>query len=345
MKKIIYNITLASIFLFTFFSCDTTEPPDDDKPGRRDYIWKVDTLQIPEGTASPMWLWGVNASDVWAIGRAYLNAYQIWHFNGVKWENYVPDKYIDLRGICGFSEDNIWTGSLGTSSLPAAFWHYNGTVWTKFCDITMEGYYNVVIQSIDGSAPNNIYAVGFADSIDGQSYKAIIFHFNGSTWKQVNIPIIRNSFAQIFYDEDSGKFIIYGWTFDTINQYIYSFDNVRLKNIFTTQEGVRLLTIGKKIYAEVNIYKLLRYHNDEFEFFNDFSSSNYGAAIVGRSEKDLFTINWDGIGHYNGNDLVTIFMKWNNDLFPDGSTVFEKDIYFVWEDYSNTYIVHGELKN
>jgi hypothetical protein len=208
----------------------------------------------------------------------------------------------------------------------------------------MEGYHNVVIQSIDGSAPNNIYAVGFADSIDGLTYKAIIYHFNGSAWKQTNIPTIRNSFVQIFFDNNSGKFIIYGWTFETIAQYVYSFDGIRIKNVFSNNEGISLSTIKKNIYASIN-EKLYKYINEDFTLFKDFSTTNYAGGTIGRSEMDFFSINWDGVGHYNGTDLITIYEKWNNNWSPDGRIVFEKEVFFIWDDSFNTFVIHGRLKD
>lgn len=342
MKSLIAFLII--LLLLIIQSCDTTEPPPDDKPGRRDYVWTIDTLQIPEGRSHPALMWGVNADNIWAIGTAYANAYQIWHYNGIRWNNYVPDRYIDPRGICGFNENNIWTSSLGTNSLPAAFWHYNGSEWSKFSDISIQGYNNVVIQSIAGSSYNNIYAVGFADSIDGQTYKAIIFHFNGTLWSQENIPNIRNTFIQIFYDQVSGKFLITGWTFDTIDQFLYSYDGNRIQNIFSTQDGVILCSIHQSIYANVSS-KLFKFNNGSFEMFKDFNSTNYTGNAWGRSEKDFFTVNSDGIGHYNGTDLITIYKKLNSDWFPGGGIVFEKEGFFIWEDSFSTFIIHGELKD
>lgn len=342
MNKLI--LSFLTISLLTLSTCSDNPVTDDTQPGRRDYAWTIDTLIIPEGRSYPSLMWGASAYNIWALGTAYANAYQIWHFNGTKWENYVPDKYIDPRGICGFSGNNIWTSSLGTSSLPAAFWHYNGSKWSKFCDITIESYYHITIQSIAGNDVNNIYAVGFADSINGQSYKAIIFHFNGTAWTQVNIPIIQNSFVQIFYDLASSSFLIAGNTFETINQYIYNFDGNSIREIYSTQEGVLLCSIGNSIYLQSD-GKLLKYQNSGFNLFKDFSSQNYTGNAWGRGEKDFFTINWDGIGHYNGTDLITIYKKWNDDWFPGGGILFERDVFFIWDDSFNTFIIHGKLKD
>jgi hypothetical protein len=331
-------ITLSLILNF----CNDNPLTDEDKPGSRDYVWTIDTIKVSEGYASPFMMWGSTASNVWALAHSYLNAYRLWHYDGLGWTNNSVNEYIDPWGIFGFSCNNIWAASLSTSSLPASFWHYNGTSWLKFCEINIEGYYHITIQSISGNAANNIYAVGFADSIDGQSYKGIIFHFNGATWTQVNIPNIRNSFVQIFYDSASNNFLIAGNTFETINQYVYNFDGNEISEIYSTQEGVLLCLIGKSIYLQSN-GKLLKYANQEFGLFKDFSPTNYIGNAWGRNEMDFFTINWDGIGHFNGTDLITIYKKSNDNWFPSGAVIFDKDVFFIWGDSYNDFIVHGRL--
>jgi hypothetical protein len=343
MKK---NLLLfvASILLL-INSCSDNPLTDDDKPGRRDYNWTVDTLIIPEGRSYPSLMWGACADNIWAIGSAYANAYQIWHYDGYYWQNYIPAEYIDPRGIYGSNENNIWTSSLGTNIIPAAFWHYNGSEWSKFCDIIIDGYFHITIESIAGSAANNIYAVGFADSIDSQSYKGIILHFNGIEWKEVNIPIIKNSFDQIFYDETSGIFLISGWIFDKPDEYIYLLDGNNLIKIFSTQGGLALNSIDNTIYPSTLDGKLYKFMKGNIVLFKDFSTTNFAGSVRGRSEKDFFTINWDGIGHYNGTDLITIYKKWNDNWFPDGGIVFEKEVFFIWDDSYNTFIVHGKLKD
>lgn len=101
--------------------------------------------------------------------------------------------------------------------------------------------------------------------------------------------------------------------------------------------------MGENIYSVLK-GKINKYQHNNFELLIDFSNTNYAGAVFGRNEKDFFTINWDGIGHYNGTDLVTIYPKWNNDWTPSGGIVFEKDVFFIWDDSYNTFIVHGKLK-
>jgi hypothetical protein len=336
-KKVLTGFLFFISLLIISISCDSTEPTDELKPGRRDYTWTVDTLKPPEGRSLPSKMWGANANDVWTVGLSYLNAYCIWHFDGNSWNNYTPDKYIDPTCIWGTSNNNIWIGSSD-----GAFWRYDGVKWNRFSETVIPNYQQFVIQSICGNSPSNIYVVGFADSIAGNFYKAAIMHFNGSKWELVNIPTIKESFKRIIYDNISNTFLICSWVFNQPDEYIYNFDGNSLKKIYSSKEHLTLTNIGNKIFLSEN-KKLLEYKNESFGLFLDFTSTDYVGNAYGRTEMDFFTINWNGIGHYNGTDLVTIYPKWNNDWGPGGGIVFEKDVFFIWDDSYNTFIVHGKL--
>ncbi len=339
MKKntfLFYSISLILTFI-SFNSCNTTEP-DELKPGRRDYSWTVDTLKPAEGRSLPSRMWGANANDLWAVGLSYLNAYCIWHFDGQRWTNYTTDKYIDPRGIWGTASNNIWIGSTD-----GAFWRYDGVNWNRFSEITIPNYQQFIVQSMCGRSANDIYAVGFADSIGGNTYKAIIAHFNGTKWELVNIPVLKQSYKQIFFDSVTSNFIISSWIFNQPDEYIYSFDGKNLKQIYSGQDGLTLAQVGNTIYVQIK-QQLFKYHKDIIEPFKDFTTYNYIGNAFGRTEMDFFTINWDGIGHYNGTDLVTIYQKQNIDWASGGGIVFEKDVFFIWDDSYNTFIVHGKLQ-
>lgn len=337
LKQSIF-LLLHTLLLFT--CCNTTEPPIDElKPGRRDYTWTVDTLKIAEGRSLPSRMWGANANDVWAVGMAYLNAYCIWHFDGQSWTNYAPDKYIDPNAIWGFNRNNIWIGSLDGS-----FWFFNGSQWNRTSEVIIPNFLQFMPWSMSGNAIDNIYTVGFADSIDRNSYKSEIIHFDGSGWKLINISVRKQYFDQICYDDNSKKFLIHAGEFQSSNEYIYSFDGEELIKKFSAQEYLNLVQIGRNTFMNIR-QKLYKYEDNKFELFEDFSSTNNVGNAWGRSEKDIFTINLDGIGHYNGTDLVTIFTKPSIEWSPDGGIVFAKDVFFIWDDSYNTFIVHGKLNN
>ena len=49
-------------------NCDSTEPVDDLKPGRRDYVWTVDTIPVADAVMKDMW--GSSPTDIWICGDA-----------------------------------------------------------------------------------------------------------------------------------------------------------------------------------------------------------------------------------------------------------------------------------
>jgi hypothetical protein len=79
----------------------------------------------------------------------------------------------------------------------------------------------------------------------------------------------------------------------------------------------------------------------------DFNGTNIRTMshFKGRTEKDIFINMQDGIGHYNGSNLQTLFKLDNNILFSD-AMLFEKDVFFICPDPAkrNFFIVHGQLK-
>jgi hypothetical protein len=66
MKKEFYFFVITIMLVLN--SCNDNPLIDDDKPGRRDYTWAVDTMRVPEGRSYPSWMWGADANNVWAIG-------------------------------------------------------------------------------------------------------------------------------------------------------------------------------------------------------------------------------------------------------------------------------------
>jgi hypothetical protein len=89
------------------------------------------------------------------------------------------------------------------------------------------------------------------------------------------------------------------------------------------------IIFGRKIYKHIK---------NQLVLWKDFSNTNYLGRIYGRSEKDFFGVASDGLAHYNGTDLITIYPT---SFFIDDVFVMEKDIFMICE---NRIIVHGKLK-
>jgi hypothetical protein len=67
--KVIIFITFFTIALI-FFSCEKGTEPENN-PGRRDYVWTIDTINPgPEYRTYGFNLWGAAPNDIWMIGGA-----------------------------------------------------------------------------------------------------------------------------------------------------------------------------------------------------------------------------------------------------------------------------------
>lgn len=64
--------------------------PAEDKPGRRDYIWSVDTIKVYSRVND---MWGSAPDDIWAINDGSPASNRICHFDGYNWrvdESFSP---------------------------------------------------------------------------------------------------------------------------------------------------------------------------------------------------------------------------------------------------------------
>jgi hypothetical protein len=62
------NTFFLSFLVFisvVIISCNQTTEPEP-QPGRRDYVWRIDTLQMPVNFLGSVW--GATPNDVWAVG-------------------------------------------------------------------------------------------------------------------------------------------------------------------------------------------------------------------------------------------------------------------------------------
>jgi hypothetical protein len=88
---------LVIIFILISLQCDTTEPPVDDlPPGRRDYVWTIDTISSGSFQTYLTSIWGSSPNDVWICGFDSDRSKSIMHFDGQKWS---PAQNIPLQSF------------------------------------------------------------------------------------------------------------------------------------------------------------------------------------------------------------------------------------------------------
>lgn len=324
----VFTFTLMAVLAFNTCKENPVDPNENLQPGKRDYVWTVDTLKVPTGTYMTIsHMWGSAPNDIWATGDAEESRLGLWHYDGVKWTCNNTPRPMMPRGIWGTSKNNIWVGNIN-----GTFWHFDGVKWAEYSKHTLPGYAELLNQSICGDSPTNIYATGFADNPDGSGHKAIIQRFDGNNWNFINIPTIRSNFAQI-KKNSLNQYFINSW--DEMNSQtpnkIFLLENNKLNQIYATDKSTSLVQIGGSVYFLLD-NKLYKYENKEFVFFKNFIELYFRTVSLGRSEKDIFIWHTNEIKHYNGTDLITLFSTAAHLLSP---IIFEKEVFFLAKDFDS----------
>lgn len=334
MKLIILLITLTTL---SFISCNSN-PIDAEEnlpPGRRDYVWTVDTLNIPFTRLQR--IWGSSPEDVWAIGPGGASDKTIYHFDGEKWTNDGIARPLDPTAIFGFSNDNVWIGSFGGD-----IWRFNGSNWRHYTSITNETEH-IVWLDIWGENSNDVFATGCYPDENGNFINGIMAHYNGSSWSIINLAETKSSLVKIRKDNKaSSKYYLIGYRIEPFAEdtsKIYEFGGNSLNTIYTglttSQELAEAEIINGKLYF-IKGYEICEYVNNEFRLFLYVDNINFGNAISGRNKKDIFLRMKNGIAHYNGTNIEYLHIFNKSGISILGSVIFEEKIFFLAYDYNNS---------
>lgn len=328
IKTIFLALTFLTIILFSLIylsSCDEGPTEPEIEPGRRDYVWEVDTLKMPFFSSLHR-IWGSNENDVWAVGPGGDLSNTIYHYDGEEWTTDGISRGISPISIWGFASNNVWIGGL-----EGRIWHFDGTDWKENFRLPHPQFLFSGFMDIYGDQPNDVYAVGFVDSTDGR--KGMIFHYDGVEWESVNIVSTHTTLARIKRGLKTSKnYFIRGivendWAEDTTK--ILMFDGKKLIEIYSAIDTKDKTNFIQNINDEMIFvigYSLNKYYKSQFVKFYDINESNFGIQIFGRSLKDIFLGMKGGIAHYNGNNIQYLIEIDENRVSE--FTAFEKNVFF-----------------
>ncbi len=346
LKKYSSLLFLLTVLLTTIFinlSCeDNPVTPNEPPPGRRDYTWEVDTLDILFNNLDK--LWGSSANDVWTIGSGGSVIDFVWHYDGSTWSSYGKTVWVVPYGINGFNQNDVWIG--GQAGIIS---HFDGNKWQKVYQVSNPGYFDYYgITDFAGNSSNDIYAVGFGDS--SGTRHSLVYHFDGNNWTQINSSGINDYFSRIRKEETKDRYYISGFIDDNFgldSVAVYIFENNTFKLI--DKEGrstanITIQKIGNYVYMtkEQEIYRL---NGTDRTLIYKVNDSNFGLQSYGRNEKDIFLRMFDGVAHYNGTNHEYLFRFEGNKSIRD-IAVFKSDIFVLINDDDNNInlIYHGKLQ-
>ncbi len=350
--KTILNIAFISSLLISSFSCNNNPVIQPEyTPGRRDYVWTTDTLDMEVNFIHT--IWGSSANDVWAMGAGGNAQTRLWHFDGSNWSVSKEAVFCGAWSLFGFSANNVWMGGDDELSNGASIWHYDGKSWSPNYFYKIQGAYLVSIMNIYGASPNDIYACGIIDyDVQGKaSYEGFVLHYNGTEWKEVVRGNINDLFTKIA--EENNKAYIYAIKhsplgYDTLS--FYELDGSRLDTIYSNSEGninwINFFQIGGKLYFLIDKNVCL-YQSGKFITQFSINEPNFSYYLFGRNEKDIFINMKDGLAHYNGEDIEYLLHYPENSRSFGEAAVFGKDVFQVYYDHisGKNMVLHGKLKN
>ena len=328
MKFLILIFFVGALLIF-LNSCDSTEPVDDLKPGRRDYTWTVDTLT---GLNNPRFrMWGSSPTDIWATtSSSWENS--ISRFNGTHWQSFGIADLTNANAIWGYSGSKIFFGADR-----GRIWKFDGTTWNIFAELTKEGHSDIVFNDIWGLSENDFFVFGAYPDQYGFN-NSVIAHYLNSNWKMLNTTGLYGIVTDLYKNVADNKIylIVNGGTNFTDSTKVYEliqggyqflYGNVWTKGV---QADISLIN-NEVIFVLGN--QIARRINNQFQTILNVSNSNFYQRIWGRNTKDIFLLMTDGLAHYNGTDMEYLFY-FNRTPSTQiyGAALFEKDVFFLVDE-------------
>lgn len=332
------------IVLMLIISCkEGVTNIEEPQPGRRDYVWTVDTLAIPFMSFGR--IWGSDTYDLWIVGPGGDLDKTIYHFDGVSWKQFGKSRPFSPLSVWGFGKNNVWFGGR-----EGKIWHYDGNVLreNKLFETTRDK--NIGFQEIWGDSPTNIFAAGYSG--DEQNRIAVIAHYDGIKWeltdftelKKYDFLRIRRASANKYYllaikDEPQTGDLLSIWEYE---------GGTKIKLIYEGKLGLLTTAFIQKINNEMYFVignTINMYSNSKFNQLLQVNFSNFDTQIFGRNKKDIFLRMLDGIAHYNGNDIEYLF-RFHERISITDAFLFENEVFFLALDLTNgnDLIFHGKLK-
>lgn len=342
------TLALFISLLITLAGCDLLRQDDPYKPlppGRRDYVWKVDSVySAPSGFLNDMW--GSSPNDVWAVSPGGLE--NLWHYDGINWSPYSQHLAGSLFSVFGFSQKNVWFGGNDGRIL-----HFDGTKISNSFQYKPQSEIN----SIWGIAPDNVYATGYVLGPEGLN--SFLLHFNGQRWKD----ILTDTSGSEFFGVRQHKRNLYLWgtkANQSTTAYYVANTSESARVIELMSGGLDSFGYGALNLIQNSLYLSVR--NDVYKFdhtYPDLKSVNLQKItpvlapdllyhVFGRHSQDLFLCTKEGLAHFNGTNNEYLIRFDNSRTYPTGNmVVFEKDVFLLTNDYENgtNLIYHGKMND
>lgn len=298
MRRKLLIIALACTALLLFSTCKKSSPVNNTEepnypPGRRDYVWTVDTVKS-FNWIGPMW--ASSSENIWATSTD-----EFFHFDGTKW-NSVKEPNLWPFALFGFSQNDVW-GAKGDR-----IWHYTGDKWNLHTILPDTLYENFLVSGLWGEKTGELYLYGIArDPVTHEGESALLI-CNGIKWTRMNFKEKRVQIVSIGKADNIFYLSCQYYPVNSRETYrVYSFDGINAK-IIAEGDDVNNAIYQIKNRVFINRYqKIFECKQDGLLLHKDFKGTAYLGGMYGRSINDFFvTIYPYKIAHYNGTDIEQV---------------------------------------
>ena len=161
--------------------------------------WSIADHPRPSGNTALHDVDATAAGSAWAVGvtsRGASSATLIERWDGTRWRlvaspNPDPGGSNTLQSVDQQAPNSAW--AVGSYSNPtrtkalALTARWDGSQWRAVPNPATTQYQNV-LQAVDGSAPNDVWAVGYTLSTYIATPTALLMHWDGQRWRTVSVP-------------------------------------------------------------------------------------------------------------------------------------------------------------
>jgi len=366
MKKFQFSFAF-SIIVLVLSGCkeQPPEPKNNDiTPGKREYIWSVDTLFYhPGGQTLLTSLWGSSSTNVYTVGHdAHAGTATMWHFNGEKWSivgllpaygGQIEGPY-DLQSIYGFDSANIYACGNRIyqtfSSTPPYFLdstfiiHFDGVSW-KEIDIKREKgqlfrIYPMQNQNIWFSGHNYfLYSL-----IDNQ------FHIDSIPASMGGLSHLAVNIMGIYTDNLNSLYTLLT-VFDDTNGDEWNYNYVKLNSGWMAIDSFSLQSVhrwGASFVWRNNDGTLYScgdgiFQRTESVWIQIFKPGFIIKKLWGTSNENIFALSVGGpVYHYNGIDWSELSLPQVNEFRTAGIWGTSDEVFISAHDGNKTIMIHGK---
>ncbi len=340
MKKFLVYCFIAITSIFS--SCGVTDTEENLQPGRRDYVWSVDTITVPKITFHS--IWGESPNNVFIVAPGYgTYAEKLYNYKGEKWDM-LRITNIDWNPNCliGYSDKSIFIGDY-----KGVIYHYDGhTVSESYLFVDSNYTIDRHIQMMCAGKNSELYAIWYARNPHNNNYLNVILKYDGVNWIEYFAKVSEYVFTSIKYN--NGKLYLVGQNYADQPKYVFELVDNKLqiiKKIIEIGIFVDISVINGKLYALSN-GSLEKF--DGKAFIQVLSFDNYLAYYAfGRNENDIFLTGYNGIYHYDGNDIKVLYkLPFYEFVLMNDPLIFENEIFVYGQSLANwgqNIIIHGKI--